>query len=318
MHNFIPHVGSSTMKPSNQSLLRVAAFTFLFFVIAEVVGAVRSHSLSLLGDAIAMSVDVFTYFANMYAEATKHDINSKNFNSRFVNECCIPSISVTCLLGVTVYITIDAVKVLENPPARDDVPLSYLYGFSIVNLMIDLTCATFFYIRGKDVFYEPIIPLPLISLEVSLDAEEEEKEFGHLDEDLDFNFSGNNSNSFYNSQRYREGSNGIGEMKKNLNMLSAFTHVGGDTVRTISVLGAAGISSAFGIEAAVCDAWAAVAVSITIVAISLPLIIDIILAAQNIVNENSGGGGGGGLYAPVPPFQRGKDPESTLGVGVFF
>ena len=250
----------------------------------------------------------------MYAEGTKHDVNSKNFSSRIVNECCIPSISVACLLGVTIYITVDAVQVLENPRVEDNVPVSYLYGFSIANLLIDLTCATFFYIRGKEVFYEPIIPLPLISLEVSLDAEEEEREFGHLDEDLDFNLSGN-SDSFHNSQRYRDGSNGAG-MKKNLNMLSAFTHVGGDTVRTISVLGAAGISSAFGIEAAVCDAWAAVAVSITILAISLPLIVDIILAAQSIFNENSAGGGG--FYAPVPPFMQGKEPESTVGVGVFF
>ena len=45
---------------SNQVLLRVAAFSFLAFVLAEVVGAVASNSLSLLGDAAAMSVDVFT------------------------------------------------------------------------------------------------------------------------------------------------------------------------------------------------------------------------------------------------------------------
>lgn len=45
---------------SNQVLLRVAAFSFLVFVLAEVVGALASNSLSLLGDAAAMSVDVFT------------------------------------------------------------------------------------------------------------------------------------------------------------------------------------------------------------------------------------------------------------------
>ena len=45
---------------SNQLLLKVAAFSFLIFVLAEVVGALASNSLSLLGDAAAMSVDVFT------------------------------------------------------------------------------------------------------------------------------------------------------------------------------------------------------------------------------------------------------------------
>jgi Co/Zn/Cd efflux system component len=45
---------------SNKFLLKVAAFSFLAFVAAEVVGALASNSLSLLGDAAAMSVDVFT------------------------------------------------------------------------------------------------------------------------------------------------------------------------------------------------------------------------------------------------------------------
>ena len=48
------------MEISNQFLLRVAAFSFLCFVVAEIVGALASNSLSLLGDAAAMSVDVFT------------------------------------------------------------------------------------------------------------------------------------------------------------------------------------------------------------------------------------------------------------------
>ena len=40
-------------------------------MICEIVGALASNSLSLLGDAAAMSVDVFSYFANMYAERVK-------------------------------------------------------------------------------------------------------------------------------------------------------------------------------------------------------------------------------------------------------
>lgn len=48
------------MELSNQFLLGVAAFSFLAFVIAEVIGALAGNSLSLLGDAAAMSVDVFT------------------------------------------------------------------------------------------------------------------------------------------------------------------------------------------------------------------------------------------------------------------
>lgn len=48
------------MEVSNRTILWVSAITFMIFVTAEVVGALASNSLSLLGDAAAMSVDVFT------------------------------------------------------------------------------------------------------------------------------------------------------------------------------------------------------------------------------------------------------------------
>ena len=44
----------------NQKILIFTTVAFLLFVIAEFVGAIISGSLSLLGDAGAMSVDVFT------------------------------------------------------------------------------------------------------------------------------------------------------------------------------------------------------------------------------------------------------------------
>lgn len=315
MHNFIPYSSrnASTAKPSNRTLLQVAASTFLLFMIAEVVGALRSNSLSLLGDAIAMSVDVFTYFTNLYAEGTKDGVSSRNIFNRIVNEIGIPSFSVVCLLGVTVYITLDAVKVLENPPTVNDVPVSYLYGFAILNLVIDTLCGAIFYVRGKEVFYEPIVPIPMLSLEISLDSEEEEREFGHLEEDLDLTLSGH-SVGMNNRHGAQGGAGGEGSMRKNLNMLSAFTHVGGDTVRTISVIAAATVSSVFEIDADICDAWAAVAVAVTVALITLPLIIDIIAAARNIFDDRSGGGD----YSPVPRFSGDKDNDSTIGVGVLF
>lgn len=56
---------------SNQRVLQVIAICFLLFVIAEAVGAAISHSLSLAGDAAAMSIDVFSYIVNMGAEYCK-------------------------------------------------------------------------------------------------------------------------------------------------------------------------------------------------------------------------------------------------------
>lgn len=50
----------SLFKFSNVQVLLLSTFLFTAFVIAEVVAAYASNSLSLLGDAAAMSIDVFT------------------------------------------------------------------------------------------------------------------------------------------------------------------------------------------------------------------------------------------------------------------
>lgn len=47
-------------KFTNQQVLIVTTILFGGFVAAEIVGALASNSLSLLGDASAMMVDVFT------------------------------------------------------------------------------------------------------------------------------------------------------------------------------------------------------------------------------------------------------------------
>ena len=77
---------------SNQTVLAVTCASFALFVVAEIIGALASNSLSLLGDAgfyilllyiltkyniiysklsAAMSVDVMSYFCNMFAEYVK-------------------------------------------------------------------------------------------------------------------------------------------------------------------------------------------------------------------------------------------------------
>ncbi len=45
---------------TNQTVLIVTSVLFALFVVAEIIGALAGNSLSLLGDAAAMSVDVFT------------------------------------------------------------------------------------------------------------------------------------------------------------------------------------------------------------------------------------------------------------------
>lgn len=47
-------------KITNQTVLTVTTTLFAAFVIGEIIGALAGNSLSLLGDAAAMSVDVIT------------------------------------------------------------------------------------------------------------------------------------------------------------------------------------------------------------------------------------------------------------------
>jgi len=50
----------------------------------------------------------------------------------------------------------------------------------------------------------------------------------------------------------------------NVNMASAFTHVGADTMRTAAVFIAALVSTTTGASGSSCDAWAAIVVSLSI------------------------------------------------------
>ena len=88
---------------------------------------------------------------------------------------------------------------------------------------------------------------------------------------------------------------GAGVPKKNLNMMSAFTHILGDTLRTIAMFLAALVSTISGVEGDICDAWAALVVSITILVLCLSLVLDIVAAAREVWveefdEERSGGG----------------------------
>ena len=63
-----------------------------------------------------------------------------------------------------------------------------------------------------------------------------------------------------------------------INMAGALTHVGGDTMRTAAVFIAAVITTTTPITGAQCDAWATIVVTISIVALVIPLIGEIVKA----------------------------------------
>jgi Co/Zn/Cd efflux system component len=270
--------------PNNQYVLGVTALCFLSFVIAEIAGALYSHSLSLIGDAAAMMVDVFTYAFNMYAERVKSRGEVISNRARLIMEVYIPSLSVCALIGVTAYITQQAVIVLLHPndQGSEDVNILMLWLFSSLNALVDIASLGMFCVSRDSAFT------------YNVDEEEEEDVVGD-EEDVSLRTGINNkanpvsrtgSNvSNYDDRRSRTSSTyqiivETRVTRVNLNMASAFTHVGGDSLRTVSVFVAALVATVFKVPSSICDAWATVAVGVTIVAMVIPLIIEICKAAR--------------------------------------
>ena len=243
-------------KLSNQRVLQVTCASFFIFVVAEIIGAIAGKSWSLLGDASAMSVDVITYFCNMQAERIKAREGHISRNMKMILEVYVPSFSVIALLGVTAYVTVGAVHDLMYEPEDDDVNIYVMYGFAAANTVVDIVSVYMFYLKGKDAFYQDKIDhLP--------NAQESPEGEGVTNYSIGLHIH-------------------VHGTEKNLNMISAFTHVGGDSLRTISIFIAAALASLHVGAPYKCDAWAAVVVTITIVIMIIPLLREIYHAYHRI------------------------------------
>eukprot|EP00607_Mallomonas_marina_P010207 CAMPEP_0182422336 /NCGR_PEP_ID=MMETSP1167-20130531/7988_1 /TAXON_ID=2988 /ORGANISM="Mallomonas Sp, Strain CCMP3275" /LENGTH=277 /DNA_ID=CAMNT_0024600303 /DNA_START=282 /DNA_END=1115 /DNA_ORIENTATION=+ len=243
-----PTEPTKCMELSNSRVLVVFAASFLVFTIAELVGAVISSSLSLLGDAAAMSVDVFAYLCNLYAENLRSKYGHVSQNMSMLLEVGIPSLSVSLLLAVTTYITWGAAQILmAGNQEEENVDVLFLYGFSSANFVVDMVCTAVVLYRGKEIMY-------------------------HSNDQHSLITRVNSSSSITEpSADPSELSAEDNKPKRNLNMISAITHVGGDTLRTSSMFIAALVSTITGVAGDIVDAWAAIIVTITIITIILPL-----------------------------------------------
>jgi Co/Zn/Cd efflux system component len=316
-------------------LLGITTILFLLFVIAEIIGGIAgiefsyeyiykrtniynyiyfilyyyiiANSLSLLGDAGAMSIDVATYGCNFYAEYCKYiNKNELNFSSQMFIKVYIPAISVTSLLGVTAYVTVDAVRRLLGHK-EVEVNVSFLFIYSILNMTVDVICGILFFLRRNDIFHE-VKPIETGEDTIYMLNDNSTDSMDTSVTPLSKNNNPNNNTTIAststNSTQKNTSENNLvnrndqhGDMEveldeistetSNLNMMSAFTHLGGDTLRTLSVLLAAVISTVFpSIEGSKTDAWAAIVVSATIVVTVSPLIFSIHNTAQRLITEN--------------------------------
>jgi cation diffusion facilitator family transporter len=286
-------------KFSNQAILELSVLLFLLFAIAEICGAFLSGSLSLLADSISMFTDIISYICNIYVEWYKSKYGGVSRRSRFYLEVIIPILSVLLLVGTTLYTTYDALSVIWKPPDKNDVNVNFMYGFSLFNFFIDFACWLLFSLRGKDTFLEPV-QVPQLSIDTTVSFDEEE-DFGEL-EDSEFESlkpEEDDSKFFAFTEFWKlitcqkltatqlSAAENTQEKKSNLNMLSAFAHIAGDTLRTIAVLIAALTSTIFRIDADICDAFSALLASLTILIICGSLIAEIRKSYQELREDDS-------------------------------
>lgn len=186
----------------------------------------------------------------MYAERQKAR-NGGNLTrkEKKILEIYIPSFSICALLGVTGYILSDAIDVIKHGD-KDDVNVFFLFGFASGNFLVDIISTYMFYWRGHEVLFSSVVSLERQSVELRHNSKSEDVSY-----------------------------------IPNLNMISALTHVGSDTLRTTSVFIAAIISQVGGFNAAICDAWAAVVVSFTILVAIIPLVKEIWHAYHRVEEE---------------------------------
>lgn len=220
----------------------------------------------------------------MYAEWVKSRGETLSKRTQIVLEVLIPAFSVSALLAVTAYITAEAVGVImTNGDDDDEVNVFFLYGFAIANFVIDVVSTVMFYMKRKTVFISNHFTsmqdeATILDMQLDIDVEIDETSSPFADEQSLSNKDRNKSLS-----KDRRDSVHQYHSKPNLNMLSAFTHVGGDTMRTFAVFIAAIVSSTTTVKSNLADAWAAVVVTITIVICVIPLIAEIGKSARALM-----------------------------------
>ena len=180
-------------------------------------------------------------------------------STRMMLEVYVPSFSICALVGVSIYITIEAIEVILNPPDDDDVNIYIMYGFAAGNMLIDLLSMFLFWVKGSKVLFQKNV------YTFSTD-DTAPRHVEILKSDI--------------AKKQRVASLQEAQSTMNLNMMSAFTHVSGDTLRTLAIFISALVVTLTDYSGALCDAWGAVIVTVTIFGIIIPLIKEIFFAIK--------------------------------------
>ncbi|GBG29615.1 Hypothetical Protein FCC1311_058362 [Hondaea fermentalgiana] len=275
------------------------------FTLAQLVGSYLANSLSMYGDTLTMGLDSLTYALNIYAERRK--LKASRLATREDTEealerldALVALVSLFTLVGVTLYIIVDAVARLRSEAGVDPVSAQIMLGFTTANLVMNFfSCSAFLrspactkskYMRS----YQHEDDLRAVDIDADIDfagsflGNEASSEDGDVFGDDEHSETqglhpyrggrGRNAESPRGGRLGNDGDDdddddGLGE---NLNVLSAFVHLLADTARSITVF----ITSIY-VESSGADAVHADAVS-SIVVCGLILLAAIFLFRETV------------------------------------
>mmetsp|Transcript_25287 Transcript_25287/g.38936 ORF Transcript_25287/g.38936 Transcript_25287/m.38936 type:complete len:353 (-) Transcript_25287:39-1097(-) len=297
-------------RPSNETLLSTAFISFMGFTVCQTIAAVVAGSEAMMGDSAAMFVDALTYLFNWIAERRKNkfdetweqehqsddevDIEKQKLERERAKrkmvlkmELIPPLISVTTLVGVTIMVSKQAIRVIildvhrdESEQANPNVNLMLI--FSSMNLGLDILNVFCFAKANHALGYETSHEHSkeggrkneYEGLVTSDDEDSYDDGYEEPEHDLDAVYGENSTDDEELTGIVNVQNNIILDNEgPNLNMCSAYTHVFADTLRSIAVIIAAVIAEVVDeVTSEEADATAAVVVSALILVSLIPLV----------------------------------------------
>lgn len=292
-------------RPSNEYVLNFAFYSFVAFAVFQAGFAIYANSESMLADCEAMAVDAMTYLFNLCAERIKNRPFTKKElemppekrtlrreEIRLWLELVPPAFSVSFLIAIVLMTLNESIKAIRGAEEgeEDDVSVPIMLAFSGANLLLDIFNVVCFARSGHNFGLQAVRDEQeeiRSSMRVVLHAKETTALVGGAeangttataDDELENGDENGGLLPHYGSTvlSHRKQSSIVA----NLNMCSAWTHVCADTLRSLSVLIAAGIATIFpSVPGDLSDSAAAIAVSIIILISLVPLLQGLVITA---------------------------------------
>lgn len=125
-----------------ETVLKLLLMLQVMITAAQLVGAVVSNSLMMLGDAIHMVVDLVTYTVNYCAERNKTTCTLGQPLAALLSSCT--------LAGASIFIIYESVLRVTEDTSEENLNMSIVIGFTIFQIFVDIASVALFCIYKID------------------------------------------------------------------------------------------------------------------------------------------------------------------------